>query len=788
MIKKNSSNNQKKFTLTWILFHGIIVLAFVISLFFTRGIKIDADFYNMMPSGSESKAVKVAEKSIVQNSNNSVFMLASHEDFEKAKGTAEKAYEILSKNPKFASLTLYQDLSSSKDILDFLDKYKNVLLSSEMRKELSTEQGAQNYSEEALAQIFGGFSLTNLDNLESDPFLLDEANLQNYLDAISDAGTSLQPKDGVLATKFDGKWFVMIRGELTQNGAKLASDENAVPDIYSACLPLEQDGVRFVFYGTTFHSYKSSSSAANEISMISTVSMIAVLVILLVVFKSGLPIVFSMLSIFVSLGIAFCAVHLTFGNMHVITLVFGTSLIGSGIDYSLHFFINWKGNKQFSSGEKIRRHIFEGLILSLISTEICYFLLFFAPFMMLKQMALFSFVGILSSFLTATGIFPLLKLPSQEKRVIPIFERWLSRKAHRNHLKSKQENSNNVVSKSSTTSKIKIIFQLAVFLACAVILCVNHKNVRIENNISNLYKMEGRLKDDTVLAYQVLNYNPTSWLIISGDSAEEVLEKEEEISSKIPDAFVSTSRFVPSKKSQDESFNAAKNLIPLAQNQLEFLGFDESAVQNFKNQFESPNYLSPDSEVPDALKSLLNMLWIGEIDGKYYSVVLPSKISDENFYLDLAKSDENIFYENKVKDVSASLDNLTKIIAAMFALAFVVIITLMKFFYSWRETLKIASIPILSVLVILSVFTLAHLKIEFFCITGIILVFGLGLDYIIYKLENKNNSLETFAIVLSFVTTAISFGALALSSFVPVHVLGLAIFSGLATAFVFAMI
>lgn len=772
MSKKNSSNNQKKFTLAWIFFHGIIVLAFAISLFFTRGIKIDADFYNMMPSGSENKAVKVAEKSIVQNSNNSVFMLASHEDFEKAKGTAEKAYEILLKNPKFASLTLYQDLSSSQDILDFLDKYKNELLSSEMRKELSTEQSAQNYSEEALAKIFGGFSLTNLDNLESDPFLLGEANLQNYLDAISDAGTSLQPKDGVLATKFDGKWFVMIRGELTESGAKLASDENAVPDIYDACLPLEQDGVRFVFYGTTFHSYKSSSSATNEISVISTVSMIAVLVILLVVFKSGLPIVFSMFSIFVSLGIAFCAVHLAFGNLHVITLIFGTSLIGSGIDYSLHFFINWKGNKQLSSGEKIRRHIFEGLILSLISTEICYFLLFFAPFVMLKQMALFSFAGILSSFLTATGIFPLLKLPSQEKRVIPIFEKF----------------SNFSLRFAHNDRKIKIIFQLAVFLACTVILCVNHKNVKIENNISNLYKMEGRLKDDTVLAYQVLNYNPTSWLIISGDSAEEVLEKEEEISSKIPDAFVSTSRFIPSKKSQEESFNAAKNLVPFAQNQLEFLGFDESAVQNFKNQFASLNYLSPDSEVPSALESLLKMLWIGEIDGKYYSVVLPSKISDENFYLDLAKSDENIFYENKVKDVSASLDHLTKIIAVMFALAFVVIIILMKFFYSWRETLKIASIPVLSVLVILSVFTLTGLKIEFFCLTGIILVFGLGLDYIIYKLENKNNPLETFAIVLSFVTTAIGFGALALSSFVPVHVLGLAIFSGLAAAFVFAML
>ena len=51
--------------------------------------------------------------------------------------------------------------------------------------------------------------------------------------------------------------------------------------------------------------------------------------------------------------------------------------------------------------------------------------------------------------------------------------------------------------------------------------------------------------------------------------------------------------------------------------------------------------------------------------------------------------------------------------------------------------------------------------------------------------ENKNqySHLEPFAVLLSFVTTAISFGALALSSFKPVHLIGLAIFIGLVTAY-----
>lgn len=80
---------------------------------------------------------------------------------------------------------------------------------------------------------------------------------------------------------------------------------------------------------------------------------------------------------------------------------------------------------------------------------------------------------------------------------------------------------------------------------------------------------------------------------------------------------------------------------------------------------------------------------------------------------------------------------------------------------------------------------------EFFSITGMILSFGLGLDYVIYMIENERReedseyaNLESYAIILSFFTTAVSFGALALSSFVPVHLMGLSIFIGLSTGFV----
>ncbi len=795
-MKKIFSKNNI-FTLAWFFFHFVIVAVFLLTLKIYGGFTFDADYTTMMPSSNESPAAKIAEKSIGENSGNNVFILAGNEDFSKAKKAAESAYEALKDNSKFRSLTLYADMSTMTDLQDFISKWKYNLISEKSRKSISEDSAA--FAENAIASSFS-FTLSEIDP-ENDPFLLTNESLKDYMAAVGDSGAALSPKDGVLASQFQEKWYVMIRGELTREGAKLASKSNGVPDIYAACLPLESDGTRFVFYGTPFHSFKSSSSATREISIISTVTIIVIVIMLFIVFRSFLPLFASVVSIMVSVGAAFLMTHAIFGNIHMIAIIFGTSLIGSCIDYSLHYFINWKGSPELKTGDEIRRHLINGLFLSLVSTEICYLMLMFAPFTMLKQISVFSFTGILSSFLTTAGIFPLLKLPAEEKRRIPILD-----KIFKNGVDSPEDESHRRKRKFAGKIVITAIFVISIG---SILICKD--KLRIENNVQNLYKMEGRLKEDTITAYQVIKYSPTSWLIISGKSAEEVLQKEESLIPLIPDPFVATARFIPSAKSQKESYEAAgKNLLPMAEEQLRAMLYpadldEEDAVlspeeelelkgivEKFKVDYQNQNgkIIRPEDgeEIPETLKSVLKMLWIGNVDGTWYSIILPSQISDEKFYIDLASTDDNIHYENKIKDVSKGLDHLTRMIVVMFLIAFVVISILIKFFYNFRDTFKIVTIPLVSILTISATFVVSDLPIEFFCITGVILVFGLGLDYVIYKRQNKGNKLEGFAITLSFLTTAISFGALALSSFVPVHVLGISIFSGLVAAFVCTML
>ena len=170
--------------------------------------------------------------------------------------------------------------------------------------------------------------------------------------------------------------------------------------------------------------------------------------------------------------------------------------------------------------------------------------------------------------------------------------------------------------------------------------------------------------------------------------------------------------------------------------------------------------------------------------------MLPNKVENYDEFKALADADDNVYFISKSTDISRDLDKLTLMVLKFFGFAYMLMFVMLKFFYNWKQAFKIISVPVLIILVTVGIFGIFHINLEFFSVTGLILVFGLGLDYIIYMMENEKELeshgkiLEPFATMLSFITTVISFGALALSSFQPVHLIGLSIVIGLTTAYV----
>ena len=352
---------QKKLLTIWGLYHAAVIVFFLISLIiFHRETGIDSDLFNLVPKSISMESVKKADDKMMSVTSQNVFVLVANEDFSQAKSVAEEVYSSLKDSKNFESLSLYNDVSSMGEITEFLYKYRRYLIDEKTADRILAPGGDQDLAMEALSKAYSGFTMLPLDKIESDPFLLTEYILQNYLTALQNAGTAMSVKDGVLASKFQGKWYVMLRGVLSRQGSKLASKNNAITEIYKVCdqvapgaRDLTESGTSFVFSGTPFHSHESSNSASREISIIATVSMLAVVLLLIFIFRSVKPLVFSVGSILISIGVAFLATLAVFHKMHVITLVFGTSLIGSCIDYSLHFLTHWAANRELKSSVEI---------------------------------------------------------------------------------------------------------------------------------------------------------------------------------------------------------------------------------------------------------------------------------------------------------------------------------------------------------------------------------------------------------------------------------------------------
>lgn len=781
-----SKLSNKNYLKVWLAYHlGLFAFFALVFCINPSRISIDADLFNMFPRPFEEEGIRNADEKLTENVGQNVFILVSHQDFSKAKEAAVSVYNKLSASENFKSLSLYSDIDQLKEITDFVYDYRWNLLSDEDIELINSDGGAQLFAQNALAQAYSPFTILPLDNLDSDPFMLAESNLNNYLLAVRKSGTSMYAKDGLLAASKDGVWYVMLRGILSKKGASLASKDNGIAEIYSICSPLEKDGLKFIYSGTPFNSHQSSTEAMKEITIISTVSLLVVIILLLFVFRSPLPVIFSIISIFISIITALVATLAVFKKMHILTLVFGTSLIGSCIDYSLHFFTQWAGNPNIKSGQEIRNHLLKSLVMAIASSVLCYAILIFAPFNVLKQMSVFSLTGLLSSFLTTMAIFPYISLP-EGKRVIKISK--VLRET--NHKRAKKYFGRIAVT-------ILFLFSIAVLL-------INHKNFAVKNDLSRLYTMEGRLLEDRIKAVEITKYNPSGWFIIRGQSEEKALEVEYDLACKLNKAFdgqlgfISTSNFVPSIEHQKKSREACRKLLEIAPEQFENLGFDSSYTRDLIadfNQSENQFVSFTNNNVPQYIASSISTAWLGLMDdGYYYTVLMPNILEDLELMRKFADEDPNVFFVNKMSDMGRDLDKLTLMIIKFFAIAYLLIFVMLKFFYNWKQSFKIISVPVLIVLMTAAIFSLSKIDLEFFSVTGLILVFGLGLDYIIYMMENEkkktmdSKTLEPFATLLSFITTIISFGALSLSNFQPVHLMGLSIFIGLATAYISSML
>jgi len=269
------------------------------------------------------------------------------------------------------------------------------------------------------------------------------------------------------------------------------------------------------------------------------ISMVLILILLLSAFRSTLPILCTITSIGVAAAAALSGTWLVFGSIHIFTFVFGTSIIGVSIDYAIHFFTDWKKSAgSESNGFDVRHHIFKGLLLGFLTTELSYLALTFAGFDLLKQMAVFSIIGLASSFATIQFIFPcipvqkkLAKLPlALPTKLLNGYERLFGGDGKAFRLQS------------------------VLLVAFVIALLPGIYMLNVETDMRALYTMSDDLKRSEVLNARLNNLGISpNYFIVEGESAEQVLLQEEKLRQSLDKAV---------KDSSVKGYLAASSLVP----------------------------------------------------------------------------------------------------------------------------------------------------------------------------------------------------------------------------------
>ncbi len=145
----------------------------------------------------------------------------------------------------------------------------------------------------------------------------------------------------------------------------------------------------------------------SETSIIGIASTLGTILLVLVMFRAIRPLILSLLVIGVGIMTALAASLWVFGELHVGALLFGVSLIGVAVDYSLQYCSEVFASQPGTPQQRLKR-VLVGITLGAATTVIGYLTLCLAPFPGLHQIAIFSAVGLLAAWITVVLWLPFL--------------------------------------------------------------------------------------------------------------------------------------------------------------------------------------------------------------------------------------------------------------------------------------------------------------------------------------------------------------------------------------------
>lgn len=742
---------------------GTAMLALV--LLFTAQVaprmRVETSIFALLPQDRRDVAAEQALDAYTDRlSRNSLFLVGAA-DFATARTAAGAFADALRNSGQFAQVRLELDRSLVEAARADLP-YRGYLLSSRHREWLAQNQ-QQRLHDEALRALYTPAGFLRPFNATEDPLGL----LSAFVTGQRPPTGRARLQQDVLAVAAGGRSYVLVTAQTGASAFSVAAEEAAGQAIAAARAAATAAGAAEIDgSGVIQHAAAAVASSKQEMSLFSGISLAGTALLMLLAFRSPRPLLLTALAMTLGGMAGLCACRWVFGQVHLVTLVFGSSLIGTSVDYAIYFFADRFRDPSGWRAEQAPGFVASGIALGYFTTALSYLALLLAPFPGLRQIALFSAVGLGVACGCVLFLLPRLAaawpLPPDAAVL-----RLVRRLEHLPRI-------------GSPPLQVALALIGAAFVAGGLWRLGFVDDVRaLQNSPPELLRQEARVRE-------VLGQAPDRrFLLIRGDSEEQVLQREEALRARLAPLLADgrlgnlllVSDAVPSLRTQAadhallaQKVYAAEGLLPAF---LRELGYGDAAVAAQIQAFQAATPLRPQTFFAGAAADPYRPLWLGRVGDGYAGAASLFDLRDPDALARAADGLPGVRLIDKIADISEVLYRYRRIAMLLTAAVYVVIGLLLAWRYGLAGGIVTCLPPVGGGLLALAVLAWAGVPLSLFHMLALLLVMGMGSDYTIFLREARGpEGPVLLAVVLATLTAVLSFGLLAFSSTPFIHAIG----------------
>lgn len=742
-----------------------------------HGYQFDSSIMTLLPKNEQSVTESLATEHLVKASDHRLVFLLESNHKSRSKDAANNFVSALTDNQLFTNVQGEITESPSHTWQQFYHPHRYQLLSEINRKQLQNNDSS--LMNESLGRLYSPLASLVAPQLIDDPLQL---FFQWQLAVLPPLPFVIE--DGWLTRTIGQRHYRLISVELAENPYSITYQQQVMAAISKAKTTLPSD-IQVLSSGLILHTSHGAKQAIGEISTIGLGSVIGILILLFTCFRRASTVLLAFLPIGVGCGFALTLSLILFDKVHLITLAFGAGLVGVAIDYSLHFLCahhSVKNGDNHSRSPHILRLILPSLTMGLVSSVLAYAAQGMAPFPGLRQMAVFSALGLIGAWLTVVCWLPVLhggKPVFLNPQLIALLRHW---QAHWPKI-------------DSPGVKVSLLVLVGILLIIVATIESNDDIRLLQTSTPEL------LNEDIAVQRLLMAPSPAQFVTLTASNQEALLQLEETFATKLYLAmdeklisgFMSTSQYLPSEHRQRANNLLLGEKVYSEQGQLQQL-IDKGSLSSLGGPARQAyvNSPLPPLQLNNWLKSDISKiaahLWIGEQGDQYYSLITLFGIADIDAIKRLSAMTEpfdGIEFVDRIAGISLLLSNYREQLIQWLVLAYGLVLALATFRYG-TQAWRVIAAPALASLIVLSLLQIAGAPITIFHGLALLLVLGIGLDASIF-LQDSNNSPHTWlAVTLSSLTSLLAFGLLALSSTPVLHYFGVTVLLGIICVWVLA--